>query len=191
MLHAHFGKPQDGPGHLVLGHAVLGIPWHIHDGIAQTEGAAGIVAQAHGLRHFLRRAGQQVYMGSIVQIDIGPQFHSPAHILLRGHVGGEHDLVTGDAHSLGQQQLCIGGAVAAAAFLMEDLQNVGVGGGLHGKILLESGVPGEGFLHFPGIFPNACLVIQVEGGRDLGGNGLRLLQGHKGGFLHGCTFLFL
>lgn len=99
--------------------------------------------------------------------------------------------MTGDAHGLGQQQLCIGGAVAAASFLVEDLQDIGVRGGLHGEIFLEAGVPSEGFLHFPGVFPNARLVIQVEGGGDLGGNGLRLLQRHKGGFLHGCIFLFL
>ena len=34
VLHALLAQGQEGTGHLILGHAVLGIPGHIHDGVA-------------------------------------------------------------------------------------------------------------------------------------------------------------
>ena len=176
-------QPGNGPGHLILGHTVLGIPGHIHNGVAQAEGAAGVKAQTHGLRH-RAHGGQEIHIGGIVQVDIGPQLPGLKQILLRGDVGGEHDVVARDAHRLAKQQLCVAGAVTATALLMEKLQNIGIGGGLHGKILPEAGIPGKGGFQLPHILPDARLVIDVEGGGNLRRDLTGLLQGQKGGFLH-------
>ena len=89
-----------------------------------------------------------------------------------------------NAHGLGQQKLRVGGAVAAAALLVEKLQNIGVGGRLYGKVLPETLVPGKGGLQRPGIGPNAGLIVQVKGSGDLMNDLPGLLQGDKWGFLH-------
>ena len=183
---AQLHEAVDGPRHLIFGHAVFGIPGHIHNGVAQAEGAAGIISQAHRLRH-RPQSLQEIHIGGIVQIDIGSHFFCLAHVLFRCHIGGKHDILAGNAHSLGQQQLRIGGAVAAAALLVEDLQNVGVGGCLYGKKLLKPLVPGKGSLQGPGISADTGLVVQVERRRDLGNDLLRLVQGDKWDLFHAVS----
>ena len=192
VLGAQFLQPVDGACHLVLRHAVLGIPGHIHNGIAQREGAAGIITQTNRLRHLAAADSlQEIHMGCVIQIDVSPHLIGLAHILLRRHIGGEHHIVTGHPHRLRQQQLRIAGAVAAAALLLQDFQDVGVGGSLHGKIFPEAFVPGEGRLQCPGIGPDASLVVQVEGGGNLLFDFHCLFQRHKRGLFHGEHPLFL
>ena len=70
----------------------------------------------------------------------------PLHIQLRRHIGGEHHILTGNPHSLGQKQFRVAGAVTTAPFLMEDLQNIGIRGGLYGKILFKARIPGKRIL---------------------------------------------
>ena len=93
--------------------------------------------------------------------------------------------MAGNAHGLRQQKLRIGGAVAAAALLVQHLENIGVGGGLYREILPKALVPGKRGLQRPGIPPDAGLVIQMKGGRDLPDDFLCLVQGDKRGLLHG------
>lgn len=142
VLRAQLHQPGDRPRHLVFGHAVLGVPGHIHDGVAKREGAARVIPQAHRLGN--RTHGRQkIHIGGVVQIDVYAHLPRLAHIQRRRIVGGKDHVMARDANGLGQQQLRIGGAVAAAALLMEDFQQEGVGGGLDGKILPESGIPGK------------------------------------------------
>ena len=183
VLGSQLHQPHNGSSHLILRHAILGIPGHIHNGIAQAEGAAGIIPQADCLRH-IPHFCQEIHIGGIVQIDIGPHLQSLAHILLRGHIGGEHHIVTGDSGGLCQHQLRVGGAVTAAALLLQNPDDKGIGGCLDGKVLLESLIPCKSLLQSPGITADAGLVIHMEGCRDLGGDFLCLFQGNKGGFLH-------
>ena len=188
MLGAQLLEAVDGAGHLILGHAVLGVPGHVHDGVAQAEGAAGVIAQANRLGH-RAKACQEIHMGGIVQIDVGPQLTGLLHILAGGDVGGEHHIVTGDAHSLGQQELRVRGAVAAAALLMENLQDVGVGGSLHREKFLEALVPGEGLFQSPGVGTDARFVVNMEMGGDLSRDFPGLFQGQKCCFFHDlCLF---
>ena len=92
--------------------------------------------------------------------------------------------MSGDTGGLGQHQLRVGGAVAAAALLLQNFDDKGIGGCLDGKVLLEALVPGKSLLQGPGVAADASLVIHMEGSWDLGGDFLRLFQGNKGGFLH-------
>ena len=103
-------------------------------------------------------------------------------LLGQGVVGGEHDLAAPEAAFLRQHQLGEAGAVRAAALLPEDVQQSGGGGGLDGEILLEAAVPGEGGAEAAGVGPDAGLVVEVEGGGVLGGDGVQLLLCHKGFF---------
>lgn len=113
------------------------------------------------------------------EIDGGPQLCRQLKFAGGGLVGGEHDLAARKAAAVGHHQLGEGGAVGAAAFLPENLQNGGGGSGLDGKIFLEAGVPGEGLHHLPGVFADALFVVEVEGGGVGFGDFLNLRFGHK------------
>ena len=142
VLRAQLHQPGDGPCHLVFGHAVFGVPGHVHDGVAKREGTARVIPQTHRLGD--RPHGcQKIHIGSIIQIDVHAHIPRLAHIQRRRIVGGKDYVMSRDAHGLGQQQLGIGGAVAAAALLVENFQQEGIWGGLDGKILPESGIPGK------------------------------------------------
>ena len=119
VLGSQLHQAVDGTGHLILGHAVLGVPGPVHEGVAQAEGPAGVEAQANCLRH-RAQPRQKIHMGGVVQVDVGTQLPGLFHVLAGGDVGGEHHIVTGDAHGLRQQELGIGGAVAAAALFVEN-----------------------------------------------------------------------
>ena len=124
-------------------------------------------------------------MGSIVQIDVSAQIIGLLHILHRRNIGREHNVRTNRANGLGHQQLCVAGAVAAAALFLQNLQDVGVGSSLYGKVLPEAGIPAECGFQGAGVGADAGLVIDVEGSRNLLNNFLGLVQGQKGSLLHG------
>lgn len=89
--------------HLLLGHTVLGIAGLVHDlkalfALAQLEGPAGVIAAEDLLRH-PGHPLQKLHHGGVVQIDVGAQLVGLLHILHRGLVGGEHDLVAGKAQA--------------------------------------------------------------------------------------------
>ena len=152
--------------HLLLGHTVLGIAGLVHDlktlfALAQLEGSAGVIAAEDLLRH-PGHPLQKLHHGGVVQIDVGTQLVGLLHILHRGLVGGEHDVVAGKAAGLAEHQLGQGGAIYAAALLLEDLQDDRVRQCLDRKILLEALVPAEGLVNAADILPDALLVVDVE-----------------------------
>ena len=178
----------DGTGHLVFGHAVLGVTGHIHDGVAQGERAARIIAQADGFGNLaIGDAGQEFHMGGIVQVDVSAQVVCLLHVLNGGDVGGEHDVRANGTDSLGHQQLRVAGAVAAAALFLQNLQNVGVGGSLYGEVLPEAGIPAERSLQSTGVGTDAGLIIDVERGGNFLNNFLGFCQGQKGSLLHNTS----
>ena len=152
--------------HLLLGHTILGIAGLVHDlkalfALAQTEGAARVIAAEDVLRH----AGdtlQKFHHGGVVQIDIGTHLVGLLHIFHGSLVGGEHDIAAGEAAHLAEHQLGQGRAVHAAALLLEDLQDDRVRQSLDGKILLEAFVPAECLVDAAGIFTDALLVVDME-----------------------------
>ncbi len=169
---------------LLGGEAVFGVAGGVHHlkalfGGGQLEGAAGIIPAGDGLGDIADGILQKVDVGEIVEIDGGPQLCRQLKFAGGGLVGGEHDLAARKAAAVGHYQLGEGGAVGAAAFLPENLQNGGGGSGLDGKIFLEAGVPGEGLHHLPGVFADALFVVEVEGGGVGFGDFLNLRFGHK------------
>ena len=175
--------------HLLLGHAVLGVPRLVHDleallALPQGEGAAGIVAAGDGLRDTAQGVIEEVHVGQVVQVDDGPQLVGVAELLGGGLVGGEHDLMAGKSTALCHHQLGEGGAVHATALGVEQLQNAGGGGGFHGEIFLKAGIPGESLVQLLGIVFNPRLVVDVERGGIGLTNLLGLSQGEER-FLHG------
>ena len=152
--------------HLLLGHTVLGIAGLVHDlkalfALAQTEGAARVIAAEDVLRH-TGDTLQKFHHGGIVQIDIGTQLVGLLHILYGSLVGGEHDFTAGETAHLAEHQLSQGRAVHAAALLLEDLQDDRVRQSLDGKILLEAFVPAECLVDAAGIFTDALLIVDME-----------------------------
>ena len=75
--------------------------------------------------------------------------------------------MTHHIHGFRQQQFRVAGAVATAAFFFQDLQNIGVGGGLYCKVFLKTGIPAEGGLQIPGPLPDTGFVVNVERGGNL------------------------
>ena len=190
LLRPQLLQAAEGVGHLGPGQAVLGVPGVVHHlealfALPQGEGAAGIVPAGDFFGNITDGFLQKVNVGDVVQIDGGPQLGGQGELLRRGVVGGEHNLIAGEAAALGHHQLGEGGAVHAAALLPEELQDLWVGGGLHGEVLLKAGVPGKGPVQRAGVFPDARLVVQVEGGGVVPNDLLELLQGDEGCF-HRC-----
>ena len=173
------GQPPEGLRQLGPGHAVLGLSGVVHDleslpALSQGEHAAGVIAAADGLGNGSDGLPQTVNQGEIVQVDDGPHAVRLPELLRGRVVGGKHDIFPRHAAALRHDQLRQRGAVAAAALFMEQLQNGRGGGGLHGEILPETGIPGEGPAQAAGVLPDAPLVIEVKGRGVLGGDGLRL-----------------
>ena len=179
-------------GHLVLGHAVFGIAGVVHDAVAKLKHAAGVVAAADDGRD-ARDPLKEIDMGQIVQVDDGLQVPGFAHVLGRGLVGGEHDIAAVEITRLAELQLGIARAVDAAALLLQDLEQVGVGGGFDGEIFFVAGVPGERLLYAAGVFTDGFFVIDMERGGHIGDDGLRLFQRDKRLFFvgHGVRHPFL
>ena len=150
-----------GLGHLVLAHAVLGIAGIIHDAISQVEHAARIVPAADGFGN-TRHLFEEVHMGEIIQIDVGTQFIRFLHILRRRIVGREHNVTAGKAASFAHQQLGIAGAIDAAAFLLQNFEDVRVRRGLYGEIFFKALVPAESRIHAACIFSDSFFVIEME-----------------------------
>ena len=187
LLGAQLLQALEGLGHLGTGHAVLGVAGVVHDlealiALAQGEDAAGIVAAGDPLGDIAQGVLQKVDVGDVIQIDGGAQLGGQGELLGGGVVGGEHDVAALEAAAVGHHQLSEGGAVHTAALLLQDLQDLGVGGGLHGEKLFVAGVPGESLVQGAGIFPDALLVIEVEGGGVLVGDLLELFQRDEGLF---------
>ena len=184
LLRTQLLQPAECLGDLSPGHAVLGLSRVIHDlkalfALSNLEYSPWIIPAGDLLGNIAQGVFQKFHMGDVIQIDGGPQLLCQDELLCRGIVGGEHDLPAPEAAAVGHHQLTQRGAVHPAALLPQDLQDLGIGGGLHREVLRIAGVPGKGRLQSPGILPYALLIIQVEGGRVLTGDLLELLQGDK------------
>ena len=179
-------------GHLVLAHAVLGVAGVVHDTVAQFKHTARIVAAAYGLGHTSNLL-EKFDMGQIIQIDVRAEVVGFLHVLRGRVVGGKHDVAALEAAGLAHEQLSIAGAINAAALLLQNLQQVGVGRGLDGKVFLEALVPTERGDDPAGVLADSLFIVKVERGGNIGGDLLRLGKGNKRLFLrHDClSFPFI
>ena len=181
-------------GDLGGSHAVLGVAGVVHHleallALAQLEHTAGIEAAGDLLGDVADGLLQEVNVGDVVQVNGGAQLGGQSELLSGSVVGGEHDLSPGKAAAVRHHQLREGGAVHAASLFLQNLQDLGIGGGLHGKILGVAGVPGKGLAQSPGVGTDTLLVIEVEGGGIGLHHLLELLQGNKR-LLQGPSLLF-
>ena len=195
LLRPQLTQTAESLGHLGPGQAVLGVARVVHHlkallALPQSKSAPRVETAGNLFGDVSDGLLQKVNVSDVVQIDGGPQLVRQDELLCRGVVGGEHDLVPPEPAAVGHHQLSQGGAVHPAALLPEELQNLGVGGGFHGEILLEARIPGEGFVQRPGVFPDAPLVVEMEWGGVVLGNLLKLLRGDKRLF-HRASLLFL
>ena len=196
LLRTQLLQPAEGLGDLRPGHAVLGLSRVIHDlkalfALSDLEYSAWIIPAGDFFGDISQGIFQKFHMGDVIQIDGRPQLLRQDELLRRGVVGGEHDLPAPEAAAVGHHQLAQGGAVHPAALLTQDLQDLGIGGGLHREVLRVTGIPGKGRLQGPGVLPDPPLIIQVEGGGVLTGDLLELLQGDKRFFhIHRSLSLF-
>ena len=174
--------------HLVLAHTIFGIAGVIHDAIAQVKDSTRIVAAADGFGN-TRHPLQELHVGQIIQVDVGAQFVGLLHILHRRIVGGEHDITPRKTARLTHQQFGIAGAVHAAAFLLQDFQDIRIGRSFYGEIFFESFVPGKRRIDTAGILPDSLFIIQVERRRHVSDDGLGLFQRHERQFLRHFSFL--
>ena len=97
----------------------------------------GVVAEADQLG----QAGvllEEIDVGDVVQVDDRAEVPGLDELLGGGVVGGEHDLLAGDADPLGEHQLGQRAAVGAEALFLQDLQDEGIGQRLDGEELLEA-----------------------------------------------------
>ena len=132
-------------------------------------------------------------MGQVVQIDVRAEVVGLLHVLRGRVVGGKHDVAALEAAGLAHEQLGIAGAVNTAALLLQNLQQVGVGRGLDGKVFLEALVPAERGVDPAGVLADSLFIVEVERGGNIGGDLLRLGKGDKRLFLrHDClSFPFI
>ena len=163
---------------LLGGKAVLCLPRIVHDMGFDLKMSAGIVPAEDGLRQTCNLF-QKVNVGDIIQVDVCAQLLCQLEILRRGHIGGEHDIAAGKAACLAHHQLRQRGAVHAAALLLQNFQNKGIGGRLDCKVFPVALVPGKRLLQLPCVLPDALFIVQIEGGGVLGGDALHDLLGCK------------
>lgn len=184
MLGAQSPQLAEALGELRTGKAVFGVSGGVHDLEAlltcpDGEGAAGVVAAGDGFGDGSDGVFQEIDVGEVVQVDGGPQAGGQLKLLRGRIIGGEHDIRPRKAAAVGQHELCEGGAVRTTALFPQELQNGGSGGGLDGKILPVTWIPGKSGLQFSCVFPDAFLVVEVEGSGIPGRDGPELLQGDK------------
>ena len=171
-------------GDLRARHAILGVAGIVHDlkaftRLAERERAARIEAAADLLRDIADRLFQKVHVRNVVQIDGRAELCRQAVILGRRLIGREHDVFAGAADALGHHQLRERRAVAAAAFLLQDLEDGWSGRGLHGEILPVAGIPRKSGFQAAGILADTLLVIEVKRCGIACGDVLELLHSYK------------
>lgn len=171
-------------GDLLARHAILGVAGVVHDlkalaRLAERERAAGIETAADLLRDIANGLFQKVHVCDVIQIDGRAELCRQAIILGGGLVGREHDVLAGAADALSHHQLRERRAVAAAALLLQDLEDGGRGRGLHGEILPVAGIPRKSGFQAAGILADALLVIEVKRCGIARGNVLELLHCYK------------
>jgi len=148
---------------LGLGEAVFRLFRFADDGVALSQGT-GVVAEAKKLgdAHIFFQIGD---MADIIEIDDGTQLFRLLILHVGGIVGAEHDLFPAKSDFFGQDKFGKGAAVRAEALLLEDLENIGIRCGFHGKEFPESRRPGKGGVQFSCVFTDCLFIVDMKRGR--------------------------
>ena len=155
--------------HLFAGKAIFSIARIIHDIVFNREVTARIKTAADcswNVCYLLK----EINMGNIVKIDCYIQLTRQSEVFCRRYIGREHDFTFFEANSVSHQKFCIRGAVSAAAFFTQNLQQTWIWCCFHGKIFFEAFIPGKSLHDFAGIFADTFFVIQIKWCCILGSN---------------------
>ena len=106
-------------------------------------------------------------MRNIIEVNKRIKAAGLRQLLGRHGVGREHNIRTMKAASIREHQLRGAGAVHAAALLLQNAQDRGIGQRLDGEILLEILAPAERLIQRPRRAADPALVIQVKRRREL------------------------
>ena len=124
-------------------------------------------------------------MRNVVQVDERAQLAGVDELLGGGGVRGKHDVLPADAERFAEHQLGVAGAIHAAAVLMQELEDRGIGAGLDRVVLFIARIPGKCALEAVRRTLDALFVVDVEGG-GIGLDDLLDLSLGIGQRLHGC-----
>ena len=120
---------------LLAGQAVLGF-FRLSDNRVAFLERAGIVAEANQFREFsAKRVAQKFYVGDVVKVNDVALLVGQLEFFRRSFVRREDYLLACDSAHLAKHKLWQAGTVAAAAAFLQDFKHVGVGHGLHRKVL--------------------------------------------------------
>ena len=142
FLCPHFFQLIQAQGQLFPGPAIFGIPGGAHDGRAHQKFTAGIIPDTDHFRNapIFR---QHINIADIIQIDDGIHCPGMGKFLRRHGIGAEHYIIPLHAQHFRQQQFTFDGAIQAAALLLKNLQDAGIGQRLHRKIFFKIRRPGK------------------------------------------------
>ena len=161
---------------LLARHAVLRLLGLADDGVAALQ-RTGVVAaaedmavkflgqgcgSARGPVRFPYRLHHALPVRDVVEVDYRAELPCLAELLCRRVVRGEHDRLAHVADLLGEHELRHRRAVAAEAELLEKLHEVRIRRSLHGEVLAEALVPGEGLPESLRVGADALRVVDVE-----------------------------
>ena len=175
---------------LLAGHAVLGLLRRVHDLVFENEVAARIEAAGHGLLP-LAYLVVVVEVGDVVEIHDRIEVACELEVLVRRDVRGEHDVVAGDAAGAAELKLGIARAVAAEAFLVQDLNETRIGSRLDREIFLIARVPCKRGLYLARVLTDRLFIIDMKRGRIGLADLLRLLECQKRFLFHVFRLAFL
>ena len=153
---------------LGIGEAVFRVARIAHDFVADFEVSAGIVAAADGFGNAAVLT-ENVNMGDVVEVDERAETAGIVELMVGHGVGGEHDVPPGESAGVREHQFRVAGAVHAAALFLQNAEDSGVRQGLDGEIFLKIFAPCKRLLQRAGIAADSGFVVEVEGGRVLGG----------------------
>ena len=153
---------------LGIGEAVFRVARIAHDFVADFEVSAGVVAAADGFRNAAVLT-ENVNMGDIIEVDERAKTAGIVELMVGHGVGGEHDVPPGESAGVREHQFRVAGAVHAAALLLQNAKDSGVRQRLDGEIFLKIFAPCKRLFQRAGIAADSGFVVEVEGGRVLGG----------------------
>ena len=160
---------------LVISNTILCLS-RLADNIVALNQIARIVAERHALWH-TGMLVQILDMRNIVKVYNSSQLNCLLELICRSIVRGQHDILPYYASRLRQKQLRQGTAIAASTLLCQHLNQPGIRGSLHGKMLLKLRSPAERRLQLADIVPDSLFVINMKRCRILGNHCLQLFLG--------------
>ena len=187
ILHTFILQDTEAFKQLLGSKPILRVPRIVHDIVADGEVSARVIAATQSLRQISQCLLQKINMRDVVQVDGSADFLRVGKFLRRRIVGGKHDILPLYSQRMGQHQLCLGGTVAAAAILPQNINQERIGRRLHREKFFVALIPGKSLLQGFRVGADAFLVINMKGSRVLFYNFFNQFLCHECFFFHLST----